>query len=208
MTITVVIADDHPVVLMGLDSLFALESDLSVLARARDGEEALEAVLEHKPDVLLVDFRMPKLDGLGVLDALRHAGSHTRTVLLSASLEDVDVRAALRRGARGVVLKEHAPQELVRCIRTVYAGGWWLEHTGLTDIRGKLSPPGPRRALADLTDRESEIVTHVRDGLRNKEIASKLGIAEGTVKIHLNNIYRKLGVDSRVGLVLHARSED
>lgn len=206
--ITVVIADDHPVVLMGLDSLFALEADFSVVERARDGEEALDATLEHKPDVLLVDLRMPKLDGLAVLDALTHAGSNTRTVLLSASLEDVDVRAAFRRGARGVVLKEHAPQELVRCVRTVHAGGWWLEHTGLTHAEAIKTPPRPRRSGPELTDRENEIVTHVRDGLRNKEIAAKLGIAEGTVKIHLNNIYRKLGVDSRVGLVIHARSTD
>jgi len=206
MTISLVIADDHPVVLMGLDSLFALEPDVEVVAKCRDGEEALEAALEHSPDILLLDLRMPKLDGLSVLDALQHAGTPTRTVLLSASLDDAEIRGALRLGARGVVLKEQAAQQLVQCIRTVHAGGWWLEHAGLS-VTDAAAPPGTAGTTAELTDREREVATLVSDGLRNKEIARQLGIAEGTVKIHLNNIYRKLGVDSRVGLVLHVRGK-
>lgn len=206
MTISLVIADDHPVVLMGLDTLFALEPDLEVVAKCRDGEEALEAALEHSPDVLLLDLRMPKLDGLSVLDALQHAGTPTRTVLLSASLDDAEIRGALRLGARGVVLKEQAAQQLVQCIRTVHAGGWWLEHTSLS-LTDAMAQPVSAGSTAELTDREREVAALVSDGLRNKEIARQLGVAEGTVKIHLNNIYRKVGVDSRVGLVLHVRGK-
>lgn len=205
MTVRLVVADDHPVVLMGLDSLFALEPDFEIVARCVNGEEALEAALEHRPDILLLDLRMPKLDGLSVLDSLRHAGSPTRAVLLSATLEDSEIRRALQLGACGVVLKEHAPQQLVKAIRTVHAGGWWLEQAGLSAVVLSAAQTNARPEAPVLTDREREIVSLVCDGLRNKEIARDLGIAEGTVKIHLNNIYRKLGVDSRVSLVLHAR---
>jgi DNA-binding NarL/FixJ family response regulator len=207
VTIRLVMADDHPVVLMGLESLFAVEQDFEIVARCVNGEEALEAALEHRPDILLLDLRMPKLDGLSVLDALRHAGSPTRSMLLSATLEDAEIRRALQLGARGVVLKEQAPQQLVKAIRTVHAGGWWLEQTGVSPA--DLTEPKadtPADTSAGLTDRERQVVALVCDGLRNKEIARDLGIAEGTVKIHLNNIYRKLGVDSRVTLVLHARN--
>lgn len=209
MAITVVIADDHPIVLMGLDSLFAVERGYRVVARCVSGQEALDAVAKHNPDILIVDMKMEPLDGIAVLEALQQAGARTRTILLSASIQEAEVRSALRLGARGVIFKEQAPQQLIQCVRTVHDGGYWLEQAGLSSVlREEAAPPPQSDAAPILTGREREIVTLVADGLRNKEIAHRLDIAEGTVKVHLNNIYRKLGVDNRVGLLMHASGGD
>ena len=210
MAITVVIADDHPIVLMGLDSLFAVEGGYRVVARCVSGQEALDAVAKHDPDILIVDMKMQPLDGIAVLEALQLSGARARTILLSASIQEAEVRTALRLGARGVIFKEQAPQQLIQCVRTVHDGGYWLEQAGLSNVLREepAAPPQPSDESAKLTGREREIVNLVADGLRNKEIARRLDIAEGTVKVHLNNIYRKLGVDNRVGLLLHAGGGD
>jgi DNA-binding NarL/FixJ family response regulator len=209
VAITVVIADDHPIVLMGLDNLFALEREYRVVARCVSGEEALDAVAKHDPDILIVDMKMQPLDGIAVLEALKRSEARVRTILLSASIHPTDVRTALRLGARGVIFKEQAPQQLIQCVRTVHEGGYWLEQAGLSDVlREEPATPHPSNASPTLTGREREIVNLVADGLRNKEIAKRLDIAEGTVKVHLNNMAKKLGVENRVGLLLHAGGGD
>lgn len=208
MAIRVVIADDHPIVLMGLDSLFTVEPGYQIVARCVSGAEAIDAVTRYRPDILIVDLRMQPLDGIAVLHALQETDVQVRAIVLSATIEDAEVRAALRLGARGVILKEQAAQQLIQCVRTVHEGGYWLEQAGLSAVLWE--DPTPVHAASGsalLTAREREIVSLITDGLRNKEIARRLEIAEGTVKVHLNNIYKKLGVDSRVGLVLHANSE-
>jgi DNA-binding NarL/FixJ family response regulator len=202
VTISVVITDDHPVVLMGLESLFSTDSGCRVVARCVNGLEALEAVEKHDPDLLLLDINMPKMGGLEVLRQLQPQRSRTRVVVLSASLRSEEVRTAVRLGARGVILKEEAPQQLLECVRAVAAGGYWFldpELAALLDVRRS------DKTTPELTDREREIAALIADGLRNKDIARQLKISEGTVKAHLHNIYKKLGVDTRLGLALQTR---
>jgi len=208
MTIHLVLADDHPIVLDGLESLFRLEPDFQVVARCINGEETLVAVRRHRPDILILDLRMPRGDGLEILRTLRREKLPTKVVLLAAALEEDEILDALRLGVRGVVLKELAPQLLVECVRKVHAGEQWLEKQLSSRVLETLlrREAGGRAASSVLTPREIEIVRMVASGLRNRELARRLGVTEGTVKIHLHNIYKKLKVQSRVELVLHAQS--
>jgi DNA-binding NarL/FixJ family response regulator len=209
MPITLVLADDDPVVLDWLQQLFVAERDFAVVGRCPDGKAALEAVRRHRPDILALDLQMPGMKGLAVLQALRAEQLPTRVVALTTSLEADDPLEAVRLGARGLVLKGMARHLLVPCVRRVAAGERWLE-AGEAQAPSGLST---REAAIDafagvLTLREVEIARLVAQGLRNKEIARQLAITEGTVKIHLHNIYRKLGVDSRVALTLWAQAND
>lgn len=209
MPIGLVLADDHPIVLDGLERLFALEPDVRVLARCTTGEETLQAARKHRPDVLILDIRMPGMDGLEVLRQMKRAKLPTRVVLLTAALDENEVMEAITLGVNGVVLKEMAPQLLVQCVRKVHAGEQWLEKRSVGRALEKLlrREAGARQLAAILTPREIEIVRMVARGLRNKEIAGKLSISEGTVKIHLHHIYEKLRVDSRVALTLLAQQK-
>ena len=207
MPISVVLADDHPLVLDALENVFRLQEDIVVLARCADGVEALRAVREHRPDVLVLDIRMPEMDGLALMRELKKEKLPTHVVLLTAALDEEEVLAAIRLGVKGVVLKEMAPRLLVQCVRTVHAGGDWLEMRSVRLALDKLlrREAGAREVARLLTPREIEIVRMVAGGLRNKEIAAKLHVNEGTVKLHLHHIYKKLGVDSRVALTLYAQ---
>ena len=207
MSISLVLADDHPIVLDGLEHLFRLERDFKVLACCRDSEETLQAVRKHRPDVLVLDIRMP---GKGGLEVLRQVGKEklaTRVVLLTASLSEEDALEAIRLRVSGVVLKEMAPRLLVQCIRKVHAGGQWLEKRSFgRAIETMLRREAGARQMAEvLTPREIEIVRLVASGLRNKVIAGKLHISEGTIKVHLHHIYEKLQVDGRLELTLYAK---
>jgi two-component system, NarL family, nitrate/nitrite response regulator NarL len=208
--ISLVLADDHPLVLDGLESLFRTERDFRILERCSNGDEALRAVHRHWPDILLLDVRLPGKDGLAVLRSLRDLKVPTRVVLLTAALDEGEVVDALRLGARGVVLKEMRPDYLIECIRKVYAGEQWIEQRSLGRVIDRLlrREAGEREVGTVLTRREVEIVVLVARGLHNEAIADRLGISEGTVKAHLHNIYEKLQLDGRVALVLYARSKD
>jgi DNA-binding NarL/FixJ family response regulator len=203
----VVLADDHPIVLDGLESLFRLEPEFEVVARCRDGVAVLEAVAAERPDLVILDVRMPRLDGLGVLRRLAGEEPRPRVLLLTAALDDGEVVEAVRLGVRGVVLKEMAPRLLVEAARQVAAGGEWLDQgLGGRLLRRVLDGSDERRDLErKLTARELEIIRGVSRGLRNSEIANELHIAEGTVKIHLHNVYEKLSLRGRVELALFAK---
>ena len=179
-----------------------------MLARAGDGVEALDAVRRLRPEVLILDLKMPRLDGLAVLRAVQSERLPTRVVVLTAALEDSAVMEMVGLGVGGVVLKELAPRVLVEAVREVHAGGRWLEGRAVGRALEQMvrREAGQRQAAAQLTPREIEIVRQVASGLRNKEIAKRLGISESTVKIHLHNIYEKLGVDGRVELTLYAQA--
>jgi len=208
MPIGIVLADDHPVVLTGLETLLHQIRDLKVLASCRNGEEALRAVHKHRPDVLVLDIRMPGKNGLDVLRELKGQKLPTRVVVLTAALEDDDVLEAVRLGVSGVVLKEMAPELLVQCIRKVAAGERWLEKRSFHSALEKLlRREAGAQAIRVLTPREIEVVRMVVTGLRNKEIAEKLSISEGTVKIHLHSIYRKLELDGRMALTRYAQEK-
>ena len=209
MPITLVIADDHPLILDALENLFRLEKDLKVVARCLDGDEALQAVRRHKPDILVLDIQMPAKDGLVVLREMSKEKLATRVVVLTATLGDEGLGEALRLGVRGLVLKELAPKLLVQCIRKVHAGELWLEQRTVSSALERLlqREAGKQEAAQALTSREIEIVKQAATGLRNIEIAKKLFISEGTVKMHLHNIYQKLGVGSRSELTRYAQEK-
>ena len=207
MPIRLVLADDHPLILDALEQLFALERDFQVLARCQDGEEALKAIDSYQPDVLILDLRMPRKDGRAVLREMQQAQCPTRVVLLTAAIEESEALEAIRLGVHGVVLKEMATHLLVKCVRRVHAGGQWVERRSASQVLNTLlrHRNGQRDVANILTRREKEIMRLVAQGIRNQSIAEALCISEGTVKIHLHNIYKKLHLDSRMALSLYAR---
>ncbi len=209
MPIGLVLADDHPIVLDGLEQLFRLERDFKVLARCRDGDETLQAVRKYRPDVLILDIRMPGRSGLAVLREMKREKLPTRVVLLTAAIDENEALEAIRLRVSGVVLKEMAPQLLVKCVRKVHAGGQWIEKRSFGRALETLlqREAGARQIAGLLTPREMEIVRLVASGLHNKEIAGNLLISEGTVKIHLHHIYEKLHVDGRLELTLYAQDK-
>jgi DNA-binding NarL/FixJ family response regulator len=209
MPITLVIADDHPLILDAMENLFRLEKDFQVVARCLEGDAALNAVRQHQPDILVLDIQMPAKDGLVVLREMRNEQLPTRVVILTATLDEEGLTEAVRLGVRGLVLKELAPKLLVECIRKVHGGALWLEKRLVSSALEKLLQRETARneAAQVLTPREIEIIEQVAAGLRNMEIGQKLFISEGTVKIHLHNIYQKLGVDSRTKLAHYAQEK-
>lgn len=200
---TVVIADDHPVVLRGLSDFIVNHGDFVVFGRAGNGEEALAMIRGHRPDVAVLDVYMPGLGGLEVLAAIRKEQLPTRVVLLTASFEDDHLLTAMEYGADGILLKEAAPGAMLECLLRVANGGRWLA--------AELVQFAVRRAARDnddtpvsLTLREAELVRLVAQGLSNKEVGTRLSLTEGTVKSHLHNIYTKLGIANRASLVAFA----
>lgn len=204
--IRIALADDHPIVLDGLEQLFNLEPDFEVVSRAMTAEAAVKAAEEHQPDVLVLDLAMPGSDGLWALQQLLAKGLATRVVLLTAHVDEGKLLEAVRLGVSGVVLKEMAPRLLVECVRKVHAGERWLEKQSVARAMDRMLKRESEldRLQRLLTPREIEIVRLATEGLRNKEIADRLTITEGTVKIHLHNIYEKLGVTGRTQLILYA----
>jgi two-component system, NarL family, nitrate/nitrite response regulator NarL len=207
--IRLVITDDHPVVLKGLQALFATEPGLAVAAACPSGEQTLQAVRQHGPDVLVLDLHMRGLDGLAVLRALNEEGICPRVVLLTADIDDEQTLEAVRLGAAGIILKEMASHLLIECIRKVHAGERWVERKSVGRALDTLlrREAGLRDLTRALTNRELDIVRMIVLGLRNAEIADKLCVSEGTVKSHLHHVYEKLGVKSRMALMLLAQQK-
>ena len=200
--ITVVLADDHPLVLRGLQDLLTPHPHVDIVTVCRDGGAAATAVRELKPDILVADVNMPILSGLDILDAVISEKLPTRVVFLTASLADHDIFDAVTRGIHGIVLKDSAPDVLLDCIESVAAGKRWLlsEHVGPAMEREVARRDDGRRLFGSLTLRERELAELAAEGLSNKQIARRLGIFEGTVKLHLHNIYQKLGISNRTVL--------
>lgn len=207
MTIRIVVADDHPFILDGLDQLFRAEEDCQIVARATNGEDALRAVQMYRPDVVVLDVRMPRMDGIELLRRMHAEQLPAKVVLLTASLDDARLLEAFRLGACGLVLKESAPRLLVQSVRQVAAGEQsWNGKAIAGALRLVLQREQAVAAVAStLTPRELEVTRMVAAGLRNKEIAARLDITEGTVKFHLHGIYEKLQIDGRYALMSYAR---
>jgi DNA-binding NarL/FixJ family response regulator len=199
--IRVILADDHAIVLDGLKRLFDSDSGFAVMACCRDGDEAVRAVQSQDADVLVLDMAMPGRSGLEVLRELERAPSRCRIVLLTAAISDEDLAEAVQLGAQGLVLKESDPDTLLHCVRRVHLGERLID--GATTTRAGKRPA--RNSGRVLTPRETEIVQMVAQGLRNRIIGERLSISEGTVKIHLHNIYEKVKVNGRLELVLWAQ---
>jgi len=209
--IRIVIADDHPIFRDGLRKLLSLEEDFRVVAEARDGKEVLEVLEEHQPDILLLDLKMPGLDGLTALQKLQNSRTKTKVIVLTASEDKNQFVQAMKFGTCGIVLKQTATDLLIKSIRKVHAGEIWLDsHTTAAVMRQFSSPMesvplGNRdRDRSPLSQREREIVVLVAQGFKNKEMAEKMFISEQTVKNHLHNIFDKLGVSDRLELALYA----
>ncbi len=212
--VRIVIADDHPIVRDGLKKLLLLEDDFDVVGEASDGREVLERVQALDPDVLLLDLRMPNLDGLAALQVLQQTNKRTRVIMLTASEDKNEFVQAMKLGCSGIVLKQTAPDLIVKSIRKVNSGEIWLDsHTTAAVMRqfstglegsgsGGLGAKGRERS--PLSTREREIVALVAQGYKNKEMAEKMFISEQTVKNHLHNIFDKLGVSDRLELALYA----
>jgi len=206
-TIRIVVADDHPIFRDGLRKLLGSDENLAIVGEAADGNECVQLVVKVKPDILLLDLRMPNKDGLAVLEEVNFDVLQTRVIVLTATEDDRDVIRAMRLGARGVVLKQSATDLLLKSIYRVHAGEIWLDQHMTAEVMrafSKSAEAGPRREKTLLSDREKEIVQLVAQGFRNKEIGEKLFISEQTVKNHLHNIFDKLGVSDRLELALYA----
>src|SRR5215472_6391472 len=217
--IRIVVADDHPIFRDGLCRLLALEEDFEVVAQAQDGRQVLDVLQQHEPDILLLDLKMPGLDGLATLQRLQQSKNKTRVIVLTASDDKNEFVQAMKLGTSGIVLKQTATELLIKSIRKVNAGEIWLDsHTTAEVIRRFVSadeqltgpPPqapssaAPReRERSPLSQREREIVALVAQGFKNKEMAEKMFISEQTVKNHLHNIFDKLGVSDRLELALY-----
>ena len=205
--IKILVADDHAVFRDGLRKLLEGADDISVVGEASNSNECIKMLGKFKPDILLLDLRMPEKDGLGVLMEVNFDSLPTRVIVLTAAEDDGDVVRAMRLGARGVVLKQSASDLLLRSIRQVHDGEIWLDNrmtAEVIDAFKKSAESGQRREKRLLSDREKEIVQLVTQGFRNREIGEKLFISEQTVKNHLHNIFDKLGVSDRLELALYA----
>ena len=203
--ITLILADDHPVFASGLRAVFDAEPDLSVLAVASTGREAVRAATEHRPDVAVLDITMPDGDGLWVCDQLRAVGLSARVLILTMSDDDENVLAALRAGAYGYTLKGAGPDELVAAVRAVARGealfgagiaARMLQHFGHSAV----ASPFPQ-----LTERETEVLGLLAAGRDNAGVARRLGVSPKTVRNHVSNIITKLQVSDRSGAILRAR---
>jgi DNA-binding NarL/FixJ family response regulator len=207
--IRIVLVDDHPVVVKGLQTLFRGEPDLEVVATCRTGTEGLAAVREHRPDIVVLDIRMPDLDGFGMLRAMDGDARSPRVILLTAEIDERATVEAVRLGVHGIVLKDMPAHLLLECVRKVHAGEHWVERRSVG--RAMASLVQRETALHEvsriLTARELEVVRMLARGLRSAGIASELHISEATVKTHLHRIYEKLGVDGRVSLILLAQEK-
>lgn len=205
----ILIADDHTIFRDGLRRLLESEPEFQVVGEAADGVEALQSVQQLKPDILLLDLAMPRMPGLETLRELATQGASVRVILLTAQIEKRQIIEALQTGARGVIMKDAATQLLLKGIRTVMAGQFWVGREAVADMVGYLrdkaaqQPPSPAKAYG-LTKRELEILSTIVSGLSNKEIAQKFSLSEDTVKHHLTNIFDKVGVSSRLELALFA----
>jgi DNA-binding NarL/FixJ family response regulator len=214
--IRIVVADDHPIFRDGLCKLLSLEEDFEVVAQASDGRQVLEVLQQLEPDILLLDLKMPGMDGLATLQRLQAMKNKTRVIVLTASDDKNEFVQAMKLGTSGIVLKQTATDLLIKSIRKVHDGEIWLDsHTTAEVIRRFVSAdetapavahqPAPReRERSPLSQREREIVALVAQGFKNKEMAEKMFISEQTVKNHLHNIFDKLGVSDRLELALYA----
>ena len=197
MTITVLIADDHPIVRDGLRGIFTGENGFEVLGEAADGAEAVTLAERLRPDVVLMDLRMPGTDGVAAITELGRLGNPARVLVLTTYDTDSDVLPAIEAGATGYLLKDSPREELFRAVRAAARGEAVLSPAVASRIMGRMRAP----AQEPLSQREIEVLTLVSRGSTNKETARKLFISEATVKTHLIHVYAKLGVKDRAAAV-------
>ncbi|MDE3061475.1 MAG: response regulator transcription factor [Acidobacteriota bacterium] len=207
--IRIVLADDHPVVRIGVRNMLMVEEGFSVVGEADDGDDAITQTLELKPDILLLDVAMPRLPGLEAMRAIMKGSPEVKILLLTSTITTQQIIEALHIGARGIVLKDALAGHLKVAIRTVHAGDFWIGGkrvvnlvAALHDLMQQAAPP--QRKTYGLTPRELEVVGCIVEGCSNRDIAKQFGLSEETIKRHLSNIFDKTGVSTRLELALFA----
>jgi DNA-binding NarL/FixJ family response regulator len=204
MTVSVILVDDHPLVLSGLRGLIQSHPEFHIAGEFVDAEEALSAIRQHKPAIAVLDLKIGEDSGLSILKAVVDGGIPTRVVLLAALIRDPEIYAAVEDGVHGMLLKDWAPDTLIDCLKAVAAGRRWLPDSL---VKGPLEREKARHRLAEdilerLTRRELEVALLIVDGLLAKQVADRLALSEGTVKLHLHAVFKKLGVSKRSDMVL------
>jgi DNA-binding NarL/FixJ family response regulator len=200
--IRVVLADDEAVVRVGVRAVLAAAPEVEVIAEAQDGREAVDLVLAHRPDVAVLDIRMPRLDGLDAATEIRRLSVGTAVLVLTTFAEDAYISQALGEGAGGFVLKTGDPTEIIAGVRAVASGAAYLSPSVARRVIDHLAATGSRLGAAQqldgLTNREREVLGLLGSGMSNAEIAEHIHVVEGTVKVHVSGIFRRLGVRNRV----------
>jgi NarL family two-component system response regulator LiaR len=202
--IRVLVVDDHGVVRQGLRALLELQEGIEVVGEAADGDEGVEAATQLRPDVVLMDLVMRRLDGVSAMRQLRERLPETRVIVLTSFLDDDKLLPALRAGAAGYLLKNAEPQEVVRAVRTAYAGETVLDPVVAARLVDTLAADDPGDPIDRLTPREREVLVLIGRGFANKRIALELGLAEKTVKTHVGHVLAKLGVSDRTQAAIAA----
>jgi DNA-binding NarL/FixJ family response regulator len=209
--IRVLVADDEPLIAAGIRTVLESADDLEVVAEAENGRAAVDKVLQHRVDVLLIDINMPVMDGLAALEELRRKAPDVRKVMLTAFGDEANVLRALQNGAAGFVLKNCTPEELIRAVRAAHAGDAYLSPAVTRLVLGMVSPVEARRRreaarrLSALTDRESEVLQLVAEGMPNAEVGRRLHMSETTIKTYVSRILAKLDCTNRVQAALLVR---
>ena len=202
--IGVLIVDDHPVVRQGIISFLEVQGELEVKGAASNGEEAVKAVEELQPDVVVMDLIMPGMDGIEAINQIKSSKPGTRIIVLTSFAQDSKLFPAVKAGADGYLLKDIAPADLVNAIKSVYVGRPVLHPDVAQKLMLSFSGRGRSMTVERLTPRETEVLELIAHGLSNKEIANRLIISDKTVKTHVSNILRKLNLAHRIQAALYA----
>ena len=197
---SIMLVDDHPLLRKGLKHLIAMEDDMQVVAEASSGKDAIALAAEHDPDLIVLDLNMQGMDGIETLKKLRDSGVTSRIIMLTVSDADEDVVAAITNGADGYLLKDMEPEQLLEQIHRAVTGKMVLSEAITEILATALRQPAkaPSSQLSSLTNREYEILSLIAKGMSNKVIARELDISDGTVKVHVKHLLKKLGLRSRV----------
>jgi len=215
LPIRILIADGHPIVLEGLRKIFAGHSSIEVVGEATDGADAIEKAVQLEPDIVLMELKLPRVDGLTVLRSIQTRAPKAKVILFSPAEHREEFVEAMKLGCCGIVHKDAPPSLIEKSVMKVHAGEIWLDSNTTAAVMRKFAAPvdpsapaGPNgkapRERAQLSQREREIIVLIAQGYKNKEIAEKMFITEQTVKNHLHNVFDKLGVSDRLELALYA----
>src|ERR1700761_6118696 len=208
-TVRILLADDHPVVRIGVRNMLQADEGFSVVGEAGDGDEAITQTVDLLPDILLLDLAMPRLPGLEAMRAIMSGSPTVKIILLTSTVTPQEIIEALQIGARGIVLKDALTDHLTNAIRTVSSGDYWIGGKRVVNLVGALhdlmkQAAVPERKSFGLTPREMEVVGCIVEGCSNRDIAKQFTLSEETVKRHLSNIFDKTGVSTRLELAMFA----